>query len=92
MEADASLRDQALARLKRKREFRNHLVVFVAVNVLLWLIWAFSDDRGFPWPAFVTVFWGFGTAMQAWNVYGQGRRPISEQEIDEEMRRIQGGG
>jgi hypothetical protein len=91
MEADSSLRDQALARLKRKREFRNHVVVFVAVNVLLWLIWAFSDDRGFPWPAFVTVFWGIGTAMQGWSVYGR-RRPISDQEIEQEMQRMRSGG
>jgi hypothetical protein len=90
VEADSSLRDQALARLKRKREFRNHLVIFVAVNVVLWLIWAFSDDRGFPWPAFVTVLWGFGTGMQAWNVYGQ--RPISDQEVEQEMQRMRGGG
>jgi 2TM domain-containing protein len=91
MEAESSLRDQAVARLKRKREFRNHLFVFFAVNVLLWLIWALSDDRGFPWPLFVTVFWGLGTAMQGWNVY-RGQRGFSEQEIQEEVRRIQGGG
>jgi 2TM domain len=91
MEAESSVRDQAVARLKRKREFRSHVFVFVLVNVALWLIWAFSgDDRGFPWPAFVTVFWGLGVAMQAWGIYGQ--RPISEQEIDEEVRRIQSGG
>lgn len=90
MEAESSLRDQALEQLKRKRAFRTQLVVFVLVNILLWLIWAFSgDDRGFPWPAFVTVFWGFGTAMQAWHIYGQ--RPISEQEVDEEVRRMQAG-
>jgi len=94
MESDSSLRDQALAQLKRKREFRSHVVVYFAVNALLWLIWALSDDRGdtggVPWPVFVTVFWGFGVAMQAFSIYGQ--RPISDQEIDQEVQRMKGGG
>ena len=32
-----SARDQALAQLKRKREFRATLAVFVVVNAFLWL-------------------------------------------------------
>jgi hypothetical protein len=35
----------------------------------------------------VTGAWGLGMILSAWNVYGQ--RPISEAEVDEEMRRLQ---
>jgi len=34
------LRTEALDRLKRKRDFRNHLAVFVLINASLWVIWA----------------------------------------------------
>jgi len=86
-----SLRDEARAQLKRKREFRSAIVAYLAVNALLWLIWLLSDERGdangIPWPLWVTAFWGFGMVLSAWNVYGQ--KPISESDVDEEMRRLQ---
>jgi len=91
MEAtDSDLRDRAVAQLKRKREFRGHLAVYVAVNALLWVIWIVDDERGgvIPWPLWVTVFWGLGVAIQAWNIYG-GPREISETDVQEEMRRLQ---
>lgn len=88
--AQGGARDQALAQLKRKREFRATLAVFVVVNAFLWILWALSDDRGdangIPWPLWVTVFWGLGMVLSAWNIYGQ--KPISEDEIDREMQKI----
>ncbi len=85
------LRDEARAQLKRKREFRISIGVFLLVNALLWIIWLLSDERGdangIPWPLWVTAFWGLGMAISAWNIYGQ--KPITEAELDEEMRKIQ---
>ena len=87
-----ALRDEARAQLKRKREFRISIAVFLLINALLWILWLLSDDRGdangIPWPLWVTAFWGFGMALSAWNIYGQ--KPISESEVDEEMRKMQG--
>jgi hypothetical protein len=91
--SQGSARDEALAQIKRKREFRAAIAAYVVVNAALWLIWALSDERGdangIPWPLWVTAFWGLGMVLSAWNVYGQ--KPISEAEIDEEMRKIQSG-
>jgi hypothetical protein len=84
-------RDEAIAQLKRKREFRAAIAAYVVVNAALWLIWILSDERGdangIPWPLWVTAFWGLGMVISAWNIYGQ--RPISESEVQEEMRKIQ---
>lgn len=95
MEASADqsdLRHQAMAQLKRKREFRAAIAAYLIVNAFLWIIWLLSDERGdangIPWPLWVTVFWGLGMVMSAWNVYGQ--KPISDSEVDEEMRKLQG--
>ena len=45
-----------------------------------------SEDAWFPWPAFITLAWGIGVAMNAWEVYL--RKPISEDEIRREMDRF----
>jgi hypothetical protein len=78
-------REAAIQRIKRKRAFQYQLVVFALVNVLLWVIWA-ATGFGFPWPAFVTVFWGIALASQAWIIY-RGAAPITEAEINREMQR-----
>jgi ABC-type arginine/histidine transport system permease subunit len=82
-DADADARKQAVKRIKQKRQFQMQLLVFAAVNVLLWVIWA-ASGFGFPWPIFVTVFWGFGLLTQGWMLY-RGARPITEAEIQREM-------
>lgn len=99
-EADTSrdpLREQAVARLKRKRRLAQDVVAFVAVNGVLWVIWALSDrttDGSLPWPAWVTAIWGFLLAIDAWKAYGVWPRsldrPISEAEIEREQERIRG--
>jgi len=90
MTDDLSVRDQAAANLRRRRDFPLQLIPYVAVNVMVWLIWALTDE-GFPWPLLLTAFWGLGIATQAFDVYGR-RRPITPDEIDAEVRRLGGGG
>jgi uncharacterized ion transporter superfamily protein YfcC len=81
--AGEDARMQAVKRIKRKRMFQQQLIVFVLINVLLWVIWA-ATGAGFPWPIFVTVFWGLGIATQAWAIY-RGTAPITEAQIEREM-------
>jgi 2TM domain len=76
-------RAEAVTRIKRKRMFQQQLAGFVFVNVVLWVIWAVTG-AGFPWPIFVTVFWGFAMAMQAWTIY-KGSKPITDEDIQREM-------
>jgi fatty acid desaturase len=81
---EAKRRESAIRRLKAKRELKQHVAVYVAVNLLLVAIWAFSS-AGFFWPIFTIVFWGFGLGMHAWSVYGE--RPITEDDVAREMER-----
>src|SRR5436305_13452624 len=79
------LRQQAVDRIKKRRDLKSHAVTYVVVNIALWAVWgviAASSGTRFPWPAFVTVFWGMGLATNAWEVYG--RRPLSEDEVQRE--------
>jgi hypothetical protein len=83
-----ALRQQAIKSLKTKREFRNHLLVYVLVNLLLVGIWAFTG-ADFFWPIFPLLGWGIGLGFHAWEAYGPGER-MSEDEIQREMRRLGG--
>lgn len=82
---DSELREQAIERLKKKQDFRGHVLVFTLVNAMVWTIWALTGT-GFPWPVFVTGGWGIGLVMNAWEVYW--RKPITEQSVSSEIERM----
>lgn len=93
----AVLREAAIASLKRKRKFAEDLLAYVAVNGVLWLIWALADgstDGSMPWPAWVSLIWGFLLTVDAWKAFGPWpgglRRPLTESEIEREMRKGDG--
>jgi hypothetical protein len=86
-QTESELREQAIASLRKKRDFRTHLVMYVLVNAFLIGIWAITG-AGFFWPAFVLAGWGIGLVANAWDVYG--RKPISEAEIARETERLRG--
>jgi hypothetical protein len=77
------LRDKAVTQLKKQRDFRGHLLVYVLVNTFLVVIWLLSDPHGFFWPVFPIAAWGIGVIMNAWDVYG--RQEITEEDIQREM-------
>ncbi len=79
-------REAAIKRLRARRDFRNHVVVYVVVNALLVLIWAVSG-AGYFWPAWSILGWGIGLALHAWNVHG--KQAITEEDIQREMQRHQ---
>lgn len=79
-------------RVEAKYDERNglliHLISYAGVNVLLWLIWLDSSG-GFPWPLFVSFFWGIGMAghlLDYYNKYGGGAQK-REERIQEEIQR-----
>jgi hypothetical protein len=86
-----ALRDQALHRLIKRRELKTHAVIFTLVNLTIWGIWAViaaTSGSSWPWPVFLTLFWGIGLVMNAWDVYM--RKPITEQELEREIDRLEG--
>ena len=86
-----ALREQALRRLKKRRDLKTHAVVYTLVNVTIWGVWvavAANSGNWWPWPVFMTLFWGIGLAMNAWDVHF--RKPITESELSAEIRRLRG--
>ena len=50
-------RDAALARWQAKRSFTTHLAAYLAVNLMLVVIWVIAGG-GFFWPLLVVAVWG----------------------------------
>jgi hypothetical protein len=83
------LREQALRQVKKRRDFHAHVFAFLAVNIVLWGVWAIVGVTSHSWnlwPLWVTLLWGLGLVVNAWDVYF--RRPITEEEIRREMDRL----
>lgn len=88
-ESEEIRREQALRRIKKRRDFHAHLFVYLVVNIAIWGIWsviAITSGGWSPWPVWVTLGWGLAVVFNAWDVYV--RRPITEDEIRQEMDRL----
>src|SRR5262249_22006716 len=77
-------RDAARRRVQAKRDFASHVVAYVVVNAFLVAVWAITG-AGYFWPAWVLAGWGAGLVLHAWDVYW--RRPVTETDVDTELRR-----
>jgi hypothetical protein len=84
----SDVRSVARERVQKRRDFTGHLVAYVVVNAMLVGIWAIGG-RGYFWPAWVLLGWGIGVILNAWDVYF--RRPITDADIDREVRNLEAG-
>lgn len=80
-----SLRDRAVKRLKKKSDFRVHLMIYVTVNAFLVAVWAVTG-AGFFWPVFPMAGWGIGVVANAWDAYA--RDLPTESQIRHEMDKL----
>ena len=48
---DDVVRDRAIKRLKKRRDFSTHLLVYVLVNAFIVAIWPLSNPGGFSGPS-----------------------------------------
>lgn len=66
---------------KERVDFKHHLLVYVAVNVLLIIINLLTSP-GSLWFYWVTIFWGFGLLMHGLStfVFPKGRAVEKEYE------------
>ena len=76
-------REAARKRVEKKHKFRGDVVVYVVVNLFLIGLWA-ATGFGYFWPGWVLAGWGLLLLLDVWNAYY--RRPITDQEIDKELR------
>jgi hypothetical protein len=87
-EQDGELREVALKRLKKRRDFGAHLLTYIVVNAVIVGIWLTTGRGGF-WPMWVMMLWGIGLVLNAWDVFG--RREITEADVRREMDKMRAG-
>ena len=76
------IRGMAVERLRKKSEFKAHLLAYVVVNASVVAIWA-AVGGSFFWPLFPILGWGIGLVFHGWDAY---RSPVpTEEQIRREM-------
>lgn len=79
----AAARAEARKRLVARRKMVSDIVSYVVINAFLVIVWLMSG-AGYFWPGWVMAGWGIILVLHVWDVFW--RRPITEADIDEEMR------
>jgi 2TM domain len=77
-------RERARKRLQDRRDFGSHVVAYFVINAFLIGVWAVTG-AGYFWPAWVLAGWGVGLVLHGRETFV--RRPITEEDIDSELRR-----
>jgi hypothetical protein len=84
--SDEQNRARAAQRIKERNDFRWHLITYLVINGMMWVIWAVVHGvHSYPWPIWLTLFWGIGLAFH-WGYVT--RRTTSPEEIDAELGRM----
>lgn len=76
--------EEARRRLEKQRKFRGDVVAYVVINAFLVVVWA-ATGFGYFWPGWVLGGWGVLLILDGWNAFY--RRPVTEGDVDEELRR-----
>ncbi|NQX10979.1 2TM domain-containing protein [Microbacteriaceae bacterium VKM Ac-2855] len=84
------VRAAAVKRLKRKQEFRGTLTGWIGISAVTTVIWAVTGADYYFWPIWPMIGVGIGVASQAAAIWGPGKRDISEEDVEAEIRRLQG--
>ena len=84
---ETRLHEVARKRVQMKRGFAIHLMLYAAVNSLLFLIW-YLTGKGYPWFLWPLAGWGIGIVANTIAVIMEFMVP-EEDAIDREMKRLQ---
>jgi len=86
---DSNLRKFAEKSLKKKKDFREYLVVYAVVSVITSGVWLMTTPTGYFWPVWVFFGMGVGAVFAGLDAYGKlSNKPITQAEIDAEVERL----
>jgi len=86
--SEEEIYQKARKRVEEKRGFYRHLAVYIVVNIVLILIWAFTG-RGYPWFVWPLGGWGIGLLFHFLSVFVFSRETDWERhEVEKEAEKI----
>jgi hypothetical protein len=80
---------QAKKRVKDKKGFYIHFTIYIIVNIIQVLVWAFVTDGGHPWFIWSLGGWGIGILFHFLAVFvfeGKSDRAAIEREAEKIIR------
>ena len=85
--SEEQIYEQAKERVEEKKGFFIHLSVYIIVNIMLVLIWAFTTGGGYPWFLWSLGGWGIGIIFHFLGVFVWGRKS-DKAAIEKEVEKI----
>ncbi len=90
-------RDEKLWQLASQRAgFKGKVISYIAANIFFWAIWFFTsrnnehmhmmNDYFIPWPAWITIGWGFGLIMRYVRIFHTNSADQIQKEYDKLKR------
>jgi len=90
--SEEELYSQARKRVEERKGFYIHFALYIAVNILLVIIWAVTG-AGFPWFVFPLGGWGIGILFLFLEVFVFSRQTDWEKrQIEREVERLKKSG
>ena len=91
--SEEELYREARKRVEEKKGFFTHLAVYIIVNILLVIIWAFPSGGGSPWFLWPLGGWGIGVLFHFLGVFVFSRKSNWEKrEVEKEVERLRKNG
>jgi hypothetical protein len=91
--SEEEIYNQARKRVEEKKGFFTHLAVYIIVNIMLVLIWAFPSGAGYPWFLWPLGGWGIGLLFHFLGVFVFSKQTDWEKrEIEKEAEKLRKGG
>ena len=87
--SEQQIYEQAKKRVEARRAFFTHLAVYVVVNTMLVLVWAFAAGRGHPWFIYPLGGWGIGVLFHGLGTFFF-LQTSDDAAIEKEAARIRG--
>ena len=91
--SEEEIYQQARKRVEEKKGFFTHLAVYIVVNIMLVLIWAFASGGGYPWFIWPLGGWGIGLLFDFLRVFVFSKHTDWERrEVEKEAEKLRKGG
>ncbi|GAF75287.1 unnamed protein product [marine sediment metagenome] len=91
--SEEELYHQARKRVEEKKGFYIHFTVYIAVNIMLVIVWAFPAGGGYPWFIWPLGGWGIGILFHFLGVFVFSRPGNWERrEVEKEVERLRKSG
>jgi hypothetical protein len=67
--SEKEIYEEAKKRVEAKKGFYTHFAVYIVINTMMVLIWAFASGGGYPWFLWVLGGWGIGIVFHFLGVF-----------------------